>query len=268
MPEQPLILLTNDDGVDSPGLRAAAEAVLGLGEIMVIAPRMQYSAAGRSISGVGGQVQESQWILNSAEGEEVKIPVFAVDSSPAQTVRYGIAFLAKRKPSLAISGVNYGENLATAITISGTVGAALEAAAFGIPSLAVSLAMDLKDQLELKPGIDFAAAKAFTRRFAQFLLSRGPLDGVDLFKIDIPTTAIPETPWRLTRLSRQQYIYPTPDGLGYEARVDFEQLEPDSDIHALFVDKLVSVTPLTLDLTASTDFEKLGLLLGSVNRSA
>ncbi|MBI2845334.1 MAG: 5'/3'-nucleotidase SurE [Chloroflexi bacterium] len=261
MSEQPLILVTNDDGVDYPGLRAATQAVLGLGEIMVVAPQRQYSAAGRSISGVGGQVQESAWSFTAEEGEVVKIPVFAIDSSPAQVVRYGVAFLAKRKPSLAISGINYGENLATAVTVSGTVGAALEAAAFGIPSLAVSLTMEKEHQFQPDRKIDFSATQAFTRRFARLMLSQQPLEGVDLLKIDIPIGATAGTPWRLTRLSRQRYIYPTPDGLGYEAWVDFKNLEPDSDIHALFVEKVVSVTPLTLDLTARVDFEKISSLL-------
>lgn len=256
MSDRPLIFLTNDDGVDSPGLRAAAEASLGLGEIMVAAPRAQRSAAGRSLTGIGSEVQEAIW-STSLGGDPQEIPVFALDSSPAQVVRFALRVLAKRTPSLAISGINYGENLGTAITVSGTVGAALEAAAFGVPAMAVSLEMEKDHQAALSPDVDFSVAKAFIRRFAQIILERGPLPGVDILKIDVPKDARPDTPWRLTRLSRQRYIHPAADGRDYEVQVDLNHLEPDSDVYALLVDKVVSVTPLTLDLTAKVDFATL-----------
>ncbi|MFN3929415.1 MAG: hypothetical protein ACK4OK_07260, partial [Thermoflexus sp.] len=88
----------------------------------------------------------------------------------------------------------------------------------------------------------------------------------DVLKIDIPATATPETPWRWTRQSRQRYFVPVrpmrrrptdPGPLGYRVEIDLETLEPDSDIYALVVDQVVSVTPLSLDLTSRVSPQEL-----------
>jgi 5'-nucleotidase len=93
---------------------------------------------------------------------------------------------------------------------------------------------------------------------------------VDVLKIDVPEDATEQTPWRLTRVSRQRYFHPVgSDSAGspgastidYETRVDFDTLEPDSDIFALVKDKVVSVSPLTLDLSSRVDLRHLAQLL-------
>ena len=110
-----------------------------------------------------------------------------------------------RWPDLVVSGINYGENLGTGITASGTVGAALEAAALGIPALAVSLQTHPDDYYSYSREVNFSPARHFTTLFARILLDRRlPLD-VDLLKIDIPDGATLETPWEMTRLSRHRY---------------------------------------------------------------
>jgi 5'-nucleotidase len=258
----PLILITNDDGIDSPGLLAAAEAVHDLGEILVVAPKHQQSGAGRSTFAFNNVPVQEERIAVGGQ----KVSAFSIEGTPAQAVLYALMEIAPRKPSLAISGINYGENLGTGITASGTIGAALEAAVFGIPSLAISLETAKEYHYSLSHDMNFAVAAFFTRIFAQHLLSVKLLPDVDVLKIDVPEDATKQTPWRLTRVSRQRYFHPAESGsvgspgastIDYEVRVDFDALEPDSDIFALVKDRVVSVSPLTLDLSSRVDLRRL-----------
>lgn len=265
---RPLILITNDDGIHSPGLLAAVEAVHDLGEMLVVAPKHQQTGAGRSMFSFNNVPVQKEHITV----EEQKVSAFSIEGTPAQAVLYALIEVAPRKPSLAISGINYGENLGTSITSSGTVGAALEAAVFGIPSLAISLETSKKYHYSHSHDMDFTAAAFFTRIFAQRLLSVQLPPDVDVLKIDVPMDATEQTPWRLTRVSRQRYFHPIesdsagPPGastIDYEARVDFDTLEPDSDIFAVVKDRAVSVSPLTLDLSSRVDLRYLAQLLKS-----
>jgi len=175
----------------------------------------------------------------------------------------------KVEPDLVVSGINYGENLATGVTISGTIGAALEAASMGIPALAVSLEADQKYHLSHSDEVDFTVAAEFTKRFARLLLRRRFPEDVDVLKIDVPWDANFETPWALTRISRRRYYEPIarkrsswnePALVGYREAGSFPD-EDDTDVHALRKMRLVSVSPLSLDMTSRVDFEVLERLL-------
>jgi len=264
---RPLILLTNDDGVMSPGLAAAAEAASGLGELLIIAPATQQTGMGRASPAIaGGAITEE-----TVQGDSRELPAYAVAGSPAQAVIYGIMLLAPRRPDLVISGINYGENLGTGVTASGTVGAALQAADMGIPGLALSLETAKAYHYEYGSEVDWRGAKHYTHHFAQALLRQQLPFDVDVLKVDIPGDATPETPWRLTRLSRQPYyqMYWAADQpedealvrLDYEVHIRWDNLEKDSDIYAFAHDRIVSVTPLSLDLTSRTDLAQLDHLL-------
>jgi 5'-nucleotidase len=260
--DEKLILLTNDDGIRSPGLWAAAEGLSELGFVVVAAPREQSSGAGRSMPiSSDGRLREEEMEVS---GKTWK--VYAVGGSPAQAVQHGMLELLPRTPDLVVAGINYGENLTIGITISGTVGAALEGAAAGVPALAVSLEMSQHDFLSHTEEIDFSAATYFTCYFASRLLLAPKVPDVDVLKLDVPRHATPETPWKMTRLSRQKYYVPKVPPrthleeavkLGYEVEVDESRLEPDSDVHAICVEKVVSVTPLSLDLTSRVAFAPL-----------
>jgi 5'-nucleotidase len=258
---QPLILITNDDGVSSPGLLAAVQCVIDLGEIWVAAPRLQQSGLGRGFpSNSTMQVWES-----TLEVQGMEVPCLALDGSPAQVVRHAVLRFLPRLPDLTISGINYGENVGGAVTISGTIGAAIEAASFDIPTLAASLETAREHHFSHSSEVDFGTAAIVVRRFAEHLLGHGMPDGVDILKIDVPSDARPNTPWRITRTSRQPYfINPiTVDEQGrknllpYIREIDFDRLEPDSDAQALIVDRVISVTPLTTDLTAKVNLQQL-----------
>jgi 5'-nucleotidase len=265
MDKGPLILITNDDGIESPGLLAAVGAVYDLGEVLVVAPRHQQTGAGRSFPSSDGAIRREH-----IEVKGLTIPAFSVDGSPAQAVQYGLVELAPRHPDLLVAGINYGENVGSGVTISGTVGAVLEGATFGIPGLAVSLEAPLEYHLSHSEDMDFRAAAFFTRLFAQRLLSVALPPDVDALKIEVPQDATEETPWRLTRVSRQSYFYAVPGNrtsladkapLSYEIRIDFDTLEEDSDIFALAKERVVAVSPLSIDLTSRVDFTYLTQLL-------
>src|SRR5215210_6477445 len=203
---RPEILLTNDDGILSPGLWAAAASLSKLGFVTVTAPRDQASGAGRSLpNSSDGIIQEKRVQVNGQEWS-----VYAVGGSPAQTILHAVYEVMKRKPDLVVSGINYGENVASGITISGTVGAAMEGASLGIPSMAVSLEADAKFHLSYSEEISFLVAAEFTARIARLLLDKKFPADVNLLKVDVPSDATVDTPWQLTRVSRQRYYRPVP----------------------------------------------------------
>jgi 5'-nucleotidase len=260
--EAPFLLVTNDDGIHSPGLHAAVRSVCELGEVMVAAPRQQQTGASRSYPPVRDKAIYPEQIPVNCQ----TVAAFGFEASPAQAVMAALLDLAPRPPSLLISGINFGENVGTAVTTSGTVGAAIEAASFGVPCLAVSVETPKEFHYQHSDEVDFTAAAAFTRRFAQIVLNGGLPPGVDILKIEVPSDAMPDTPWRMVRVSRQRYYVPLPSGrralgdqkgIDYTRVINWDTLEPDSDVRALAVDRVVSVAPLSIDLTAGVDLDTL-----------
>ncbi len=258
------ILLTNDDGIESPGLWAAARALSEIGYVTVAAPREQSSGAGRSMPPSADNRVEKRSLQIGEEHWEV----YAVGGTPALAVVFGVLQIMNEKPDLVVSGINYGENPGTDITISGTIGAAMEGAAFGIPSVAVSLQLANVDAeyLSYSRNIDFSTAAYFTQMIARKLLGKQFPPDVDLLKIDVPQSATPQTEWKLTRLSHRRYFIPTIEQAGSEtqqgvigSRYDVKPGdEPsDTDIQTLFIQHKVAVTPLTLDMTARVDLAEL-----------
>lgn len=125
----PLIVLTNDDGVQSPGLAAAVTALEKLGEVLVVAPLVQQSGTGRSMPNYSSGAITALRIAVAGRDRAC----YAVDGSPAQCVQRALLVLAQRPVALVVAGINYGENVGSGITISGTVGAALEQPAWAWP---------------------------------------------------------------------------------------------------------------------------------------
>jgi len=256
--KKPQILLTNDDGIRSPGLWAAAAALSEIGYVTVTAPREQSSGAGRSLPNTSdGIIVEEQVQVNGQVWS-----VFAVGGSPAQSVLHGVLEVLKFKPDLVVSGINYGENVASGVTISGTVGAAMEAASLGIPALAVSLEAHSKYHLSYSDDVDFSVAADFTARMARLLLSKKLLQDVNLLKVDVPSDATTETPWQLTRVSRQRYYEPVaperaswsePGAVGYRESANLKYEPEDTDVYVLRTKRWVSVSPLSLDLSSRVD---------------
>jgi 5'-nucleotidase len=254
---RPLILVTNDDGIDATGLRAAAEAASFLGDVLIVAPKMRQTAMGRSFPH-----SDRQGIIEIQPGTlgNETVPYYAVNGSPAQAVAHGVLEISPGRPALCISGINNGENLGATNLVSGTVGGALEAAAFGIPALAVSVGPEDPDRFA-KPYCkeDWAVAVSLIRRLASVVL-RGELPrSVAFLNINIPWSATHQTEIRTTTQSRQnQYVCAKPEPRDFSQpvrlpvceQIAFDILESDSDLYAFCIDRVISVTPMTCDMTA------------------
>lgn len=221
---------------------------------------------GRALPRDSDGIRETQELV--VNGQTWQVHGFG--GSPAQSVLYGLLnVMADIKPDLVVAGINYGENVASGVTISGTVGAALEAASFGYPSLAISLQTPVSEHFNLSDKVDFSTAAWFTRFFAEKLLRLEMPFDVDVLKVDVPAIATPETPWVVTRQSRQRYFEVVSEidhetgleRIGYEGRVNEETVESDSDLKAVLLDNLVSVTPISLDLTSRVDLADFRRLL-------
>lgn len=256
------ILITNDDGINSPGLLAAVEAVVDIGNVTIVAPSHQQTGTGRGMFGdFNAHLTPIEYHVN---GKEVQ--AYHCDCSPALVVRHGLKTIFKEnKPDLLVSGINYGENLGFNITGSGTVGAALEGACSGIPGIAISKQTDI-DSHQKYTDQDWSATIFFLQRFAKFLLSTKLQTDIDILKIDVPINATPDTEVKFTRLAKDSYYTrkieePTLDSKIGDGKVTIiineATLDHDSDIYALAVEKVVSVTPLSVDLTSRVNLSAL-----------
>ena len=177
----------------------------------------------------------------------------------------------ERNPDLVVAGINYGENLSIDIGTSGTVGAALEGAVRGMPTLAISKQTDVYSHRNYTKQ-DWSVSKFFLKLFAERLLSTEMPFDVDALKVDIPGNATEQTPWRLTRLARQTYYSRILSNPSVKSRIrdmktgiepSVVQAEPGTDVHAIVVERVVSVTPVSLDATSRVSLEELGQVLKS-----
>lgn len=261
--DKSLILVTNDDGIKSPGLAAAVAALDPLGELLIVAPSTQQTSMGRSLSqrlGADGKVSKAKVTYHDKAWD-----AFAVNSTPALVVEHAIQEIATRPIDFAVSGINYGENIGSCVTVSGTIGAALEAADRGIPAIAISLELLGEDWYSNDETIDFRAAMHFLRFFSSKVIGITLPHDVDVLKIEIPSHATTETNWMVTRQDRLTYYKPVfkrhdtasnDDRNFYYELARGEYTDTTTDAYAL-AQGLVSVTPLSLDLTSRIPLDEL-----------
>jgi len=235
--ERPLILVTNDDGVMAPGIRAVAAALREIGEVVIAAPDRERSAASHSIS-----------LDRPLRVDEIEPGVFSIDGTPVDCAYLALLHLVKRRPALVVSGINNGFNLGSDVFYSGTVAGAVEGALRGVPALAVSL--------ERRRPQDFSHAATFAATLAAEIIRRGAsaLPDASLLSVNLP--AGPIRGYQVTFLGRRVYrdqVEVRQDlrdrayywiGGPEENAVDL----PGSDCSAVR-SGLASVTPLGLDLT-------------------
>jgi len=231
----PNILITNDDGIHAPGLRALVEALRDLGTVTVVAPSGERSAAAQSLT-----------LRSPIYCDEIAEREYAVEGTPADAMILALHKLLPEKPDLVVSGINRGGNVGENVYYSGTVGAAMEAAINRVPAVAVSVAYRRKE-------IDFAAAAQFTRGLVPLILREGLPPGV-LLNVNVPQDWAGEV--RFTRQSSKitrNLLQPGVDPRGRQYYWLSEQqftggIEPDTD-HAAIRDAAISITPLAFDLT-------------------
>ncbi|MGD9853222.1 MAG: 5'/3'-nucleotidase SurE [Nitrospirales bacterium] len=232
------ILVTNDDGIDAPGLRALSQALRPLGEIWVVAPEKPQNAVGRCMT-----------LHKPLRLREEKKWWYAVNGTPADCVTLTLAHLLKEtQPKLVLSGINNGWNLGDDVTNSGTVSGALEGMLYGIPSMAVSLEGTLKSQ--------YVMAGEIAARIAKQILKDG-LPPHTILNVNVPgCTNAQLAGIQITSLSQRRYHDPVvekidPRGNRYfwiaGERISWSRRSP-SDFEAVS-NNLVSITPLHLDLT-------------------
>ncbi len=237
-PEKPRILVSNDDGYLSEGLKALVEAMDPLGEVWVVAPEVEQSASSHAIS------LHRPLRIRTLKSQRW----FTVDGTPTDCSYVGINHLMKdRRPRIMVSGINHGPNLADDVTYSGTVAAAMEALILGVPAIAFSLVT--------RRDFDFGPAARFARRLVEAALAQG-LPPAMLLNVNIPAGVEPEG-YVVTRLGKHSYGFDViektdPRGRKYYwiGGNEYQHEDvPGSDCNAVLRERLVSVTPLQLDLT-------------------
>ena len=231
------ILVSNDDGYQSEGLKALVGVMEGLGEVWVVAPEAEQSATSRAIT-----------IHRPLRLREVRPRWYAVDGTPTDCSWLGINHLLRdRPPAIMVSGINHGPNLADDVTYSGTVAAAMEASLIGVPAIAFSLVG--------RNDLDFAPAARFARAFVTAALCRD-LPPRLLLNVNVPGGTEPEG-YVVTRLGKHSYGSDVVEKVDPRGRKyywiggnEYQHEDiPGSDCNAVLREGRVSVTPLQLDLT-------------------
>lgn len=253
------IVLTNDDGIDAPGILAARQALGEVGaEVLTVAPDRNRSGVGRAISFDAPLRVEERKMADGGIG-------YACTGTPVDCVRLVSLGLMGFKPDLVVSGINHGENMGDDITYSGTVAAAFEGLMIGIPGIAASLAMERPWHHHPEDVLHFGPVARFVARLAETVM------GEDLPEGRILTVNAPNLPEeelagaRVTRLGRRMYtdklievqddggrvtgynIYNNRPGRHEEEGTDFEAVENGE----------ISVTPVHLRLTDHAGMEEL-----------
>ena len=248
-------LLTNDDGIASPGLAAIVEVMKQYGEVFVVCPDRDKSAVGHSIT-----FREPLKVLEtSVFGEGVK--AWTVNGTPADCVKIALQILVPNEIDFVVSGMNLGSNVGRDSYYSGTIGAAREASFFGIPAVAVSLDV-VAEQL-----IDFSASKNLFSNVIGTVLEKQYADNL-LLNINIPNieeaqckgVKFAELDYSIQRYTHVEESSPTGEIVYWlraqPAQLTFEALEGDV---ALLQDGYITVTPLEVQLTNQSEKEKLNI---------
>lgn len=235
------ILVTNDDGIHAPGIKALWQALKDLGNIVVVAPDRERSAMSHCIT-----------VHHPLRVEEMNFEgvsrAWAVDGTPADCVKLGIQALLKKKPDLVVAGINRGANLGTDVLYSGTVSAAIEGIINGCPAVAFSLAGDKLD--------DYEAAAIYARRVVEKLFSKG-LTVDTLINVNVPSLSFEDIKGvTVTKLGTRRYentFIPRQDPRGKTyfwmgGEIAEEDNDADTDVEAVKRGE-VSITPIHFDLT-------------------
>ena len=228
--------MSNDDGVLSAGLDALALALAPLGEVWVVAPEVEQSAASHAIS-----------LHRPLRIRKVRERWYSVDGTPTDCVYLAIHHLMKdERPQIAVTGINHGPNLADDVIYSGTVAAAMEACLLGVPAIAMSLVSRSRH--------DFAPAARFARALVSAALAEALPPRV-LLNVNVPEGQ-PEG-YAVTRFGRHSYGNAVVENVDPRGRRYYwiggneyqHEDVPGSDCNAVFDEHLVSVTPMLLDFT-------------------
>lgn len=235
------ILICNDDGILAPGIAALYRAVADMGRVDVVAPETSQSAMGHAITVLSPMLVQRVHVNNLFHG-------WSVDGRPADCVKLAILELMDARPDFVLSGINSGSNTSINVLYSGTVAGAIEAAFFGIPSIAFSL--------ELSAELDFARAGVIARQIFERFAAARPAPGVCL-NVNIPAL---DRGWpvgvqvcsQAVAAMRDKHIRQT-DAQGrtiywLDGRMPDAEEHPESDLSAMR-ERKIAITPLRFDMT-------------------
>jgi len=233
------ILVSNDDGIHAPGLKALVDALAPLGRVVVVAPDRERSAVAHALT-----------LHRPLRLSKVKADWHAADGTPTDCVHLGVHSILNQPPDLLVAGINQGGNLGDDLTYSGTVGVALEGALLGVPSIAVSLVA--------RENFNFAPAAAVARRVAEAVIANG-LPERTFLNVNVPNVDIGCEPGAtvITRQGRRIFgsgIVKKTDPRGGDyywiggSELGYVDGDTGTDVDAV-ANGQVSVTPLQTDLT-------------------
>ncbi|MFP3313318.1 MAG: 5'/3'-nucleotidase SurE [Thermocladium sp.] len=238
------ILITNDDGIYSPGLKILYNAVKPLGNPIIIAPETPKSSSGLGIT-----------LHKPLRIEEINVNglrMWSTNGTPSD-----IIYLAQKvasKIDIAISGVNIGDNTSIQVILSsGTIGAAAQAALIGVPAIAFSAAVSTTGELEAASPL----IEPLARTVINYVMRRGMPRGVDVLSINFPSTFSKSTVAKMAEAARfryEQYLDERVDPRGgkyYWLYGEQRNPKPGTDVYVVNVEKNIAVTPLYLDLNAN-----------------
>ncbi len=242
--KKPLILITNDDGITAPGIRALIDVMKDLGEVLVVAPDSPQSGTGHAIT------INNTLYLNKISKDGAAVTEYSCSGTPVDSVKFAVIEILGRKPDLLVSGINHGSNSSINVIYSGTMSAAVEGGIEGIPSIGFSL-------LDHDWNADFEPVKPFVKKIASQVLQQGLPDGTVL-NVNFPKRSTKEI--KGIRICRQAKAIwqekfdkrTTPQGKNYYWLTgEFVNLEhgEDTDEWALG-NGYVSVVPVQFDMTA------------------
>jgi 5'-nucleotidase len=234
-----IILVTNDDGIRSPGLTTLYDSMKEVGDAYIVAPDREKSAVSHALT-----------IHRPLRAECLGDGIYSVNGTPTDCVVLAIEKILPEKPKLVISGINRGANLGDDVTYSGTVSAAIEGTLLGIPSVAVSLLYEDESIFH------FDTAARFSQRLVRDILNGG-LPADTLLNVNVPN--VPENMVRGIKFTRQgkrvydNAVHDIPDPWGRNhywigGGTPSWQEGNDNDFNAV-ISRYISVTPLHLDLT-------------------
>ncbi len=252
------ILLTNDDGLRAPGIEALHAELLRLGEVFTVAPLEVQSATSHSVT-FNVPLMARQMRIND------RMTGFAIDGRPADCVKLAIENVWPEhhpqhpRPDVVVSGMNMGCNVGIHIIYSGTVGAAIEAAFLGLPSIAVSLYVESELNRRAYDKVRWDVAARHARQAIERCLEHGPLQPRSVLNINIPATTseaplppIKVVPMNLGGMTDRYERRVAPNGQIYYWCVgdgmDFSETATGSDVEAMLAGN-ITITPLHFDLT-------------------
>jgi 5'-nucleotidase len=244
MEKKPLILVTNDDGITAPGIRALIEVMQEIGNVTVVAPDKPQSATGHAIT-----INNTLYI-NKISGDNAAFAEYSCSGTPVDCVKLAVNEILKQKPDLCVSGVNHGSNSSINVIYSGTMSAAVEAGIENIPAIGFSL-------LDYEWNADFGQIKSFIKKIALEVLANSLPNGV-ILNVNFPK--LKEKDIKGIKVCRQAKAIwmekfdkrKTPFGRDYYWLTgEFVNLDKGEDTDEWALEHgYISVVPVQFDLTA------------------